>query len=327
MRRWPVTLHGKSFEVVQHDDGTFELPPELAALKGRNTALKPGQEIWWLARKPLNGTVAANVLEHGTGALNIDACRIGGGQDYRDKCASVVGLGSNRNGDAYGEWTGERADSAHPSGRWPPNLVLTHSAACEPADTREVRSDGHHPAARGPGGLGTSGHAGQEGLDERKSGTETVQAWHCAPDCPVGELDRQSGVLSNCGGPKRTTHDSGMFGIGQPGTVYADHGGASRFYPVFRYQAKAPASERPRGEDGNAHPTVKAVPLLRYFARLICPPGGTILDLFAGSGSMAEACIIEGFKCILIEKERPSAELIRIRLRKDIQPVMFGEVS
>ena len=109
------------------------------------------------------------------------------------------------------------------------------------------------------------------------------------------------------------------------GTSRGDSGGASRFYPVFRYQAKAPASERPRGEDGNAHPTVKSLSLMRYFTRLICPPGGTILDLFAASGPVAEAAIVEGFKCILIEKERPSAELIRKRLSKDIQPVMFGE--
>ena len=246
---------------------------------GFGTALKPGQEMWWLVRKPLTGTVAANVLEFGTGAVNVDGCRVAAGQDYADKCASVVGLGSNRNGDAYGEWTGVRADSAHDAGRWPTNILLTHSAACDD---------------------------------------------QCAPDCPIAELDRQTGVLSNCGGPKRTTHDSGMFGIGQPGTVYSDTGGASRFYPTFRYAAKAPASERPRLPDGTAHETVKSLDLMRWLVRLITPPGGTVLDVFAGSGPTAEACVIEGFRCILAEDNPPSAELIKTRLSKPIQPTLFS---
>jgi DNA modification methylase len=93
---------------------------------------------------------------------------------------------------------------------------------------------------------------------------------------------------------------------------------------VFRYQAKAPTAERPRLDDGTAHPTVKPLGLMCWLARLITPPGGTILDLFAGTGVTAEASIIEGFRCILIEADPASAELIRIRLSKPIQPVMFA---
>lgn len=95
---------------------------------GWGTSLKPALEPITVARKPLQGTVAANVLAHGTGALNINACRVPlrsdqDAESYRDKCASVVGCSSKRNGSAYGEWQGERADSASPAGRWPPNLV------------------------------------------------------------------------------------------------------------------------------------------------------------------------------------------------------------
>ena len=105
---------------------------------------------------------------------------------------------------------------------------------------------------------------------------------------------------------------------------YSDTGGASRFFPVFRYEAKAPPSERPRLADGTAHETVKPLELMCWLVRLVTPPGGTVLDLFAGSGPTAEACIIEGFRCILIEQDPKSAELIKTRLRKPIQPVMFG---
>ena len=98
----------------------------------------------------------------------------------------------------------------------------------------------------------------------------------------------------------------------------------SRFYPVFKYQAKAPASERPRLEDGTAHETVKPLGFISWAVRLVTPPGGTVLDMFAGSGPVGEACIIEGFRAVLIEQDPKSAELTRKRLAKPIQPVMFG---
>jgi site-specific DNA-methyltransferase (adenine-specific) len=66
---------------------------------------------------------------------------------------------------------------------------------------------------------------------------------------------------------------------------------------------------------------------MAWLVRLVTPPGGTVLDPFAGSGTTAEACIVEGFRCVLIEKDPAYCELIRKRLRKDIQPVMFGEVA
>ena len=147
----------------------------------------------------------------------------------------------------------------------------------------------------------------------------------------MGELDRQSGAVRSSGsydkgsrlvGSKDGPASIPLDGLGSP--QYTDSGGASRFYPVFRYQAKAPASERPRLEDGTAHETVKPLGFISWAVRLITPPGGTVLDLFGGSGPVAEACIIEGFRCIIIEREETSARLIRKRLSKPIQPVMFG---
>ena len=66
---------------------------------------------------------------------------------------------------------------------------------------------------------------------------------------------------------------------------------------------------------------------MAWLVRLVTPPGGLVLDPFAGSGTTAEACIVEGFRCVLIEKDPAYAELVRTRLRKPIQPAMFGEVS
>ena len=112
--------------------------------------------------------------------------------------------------------------------------------------------------------------------------------------------------------------------VPMPGMRFGDTGGASRFFPVFKYQAKAPAWERPRLEDGTAHETVKPLIHLGWMVRLICPPGGTVLDMFSGSGVIGEAAIVEGFRCILIDQDPKSADLTRKRLSKPIQPVMFG---
>jgi hypothetical protein len=261
--------------------------PATAAAKqwaGWGTALKPAVEHWILVRKPLTGTVAANVQQHGTGALNIDAARIPSGPDHAEKCASVVGLDSNRNAAAYGEWTGEREDSWSPAGRWPANLALSHSPLC--ADV-------------------------------------------CAPGCPVAELDRQSGLSVGTGprkinGADRPTRDkAGGFSVPAGATV-GDSGGASRFF----YCAKPARSERDAGcsslppraggettgrEEGTAalnsprtgagrgggarnfHPTVKPLSLMEWLITLIVPPGGTVLDPFAGSGTTGVAAISLGF--------------------------------
>ena len=299
-----------------------------ARWEGWNVALKPGQEMWWLVRKPFKGNVAANVLEHGTGALNIAACRVGNGGQLQ--WAEPRDMGYQGGTDS-----GKVTALENAAGRWPTNIVLTHSASCEVIGTRQIKGDsrsGQEPGRR-PGGFGDTGaDVGAGGPNGTLRGDEVVDVWRCAPDCPVGELDRQSGVLTSGSwngviNRARVNTSKGAENERPRADRQSDTGGASRFFPTFRYQAKAPASERPRLADGTAHPTVKPVPLLRWLAKLVCPPGGTVLDLFAGSGTTAEACLIEGFRSVLIEQDPNAAELIRTRLRKDIQPDMFGGVA
>lgn len=98
---------------------------------------------------------------------------------------------------------------------------------------------------------------------------------------------------------------------------------AARFF----YTAKASKSDR--GE-GNTHPTVKSTPLMRWLVRLVCPPNGTVLDCFAGSGTTGKACQAEGVKCILIEKEGEYVEIIRKRMAvpppAPVQPSLFDDL-
>ena len=236
---------------------------DAARWEGWGTALKPAHEPIVVARKPLAGTVAANLLKYGTGALNIDGCRVAGEKVHTTRNTALGVM----NDDGWQPKPG--VFESHDNGRWPPNVLGPEAAT---------------------------------------------------------ELDRQSGVLAGCGGPKQTdSGDASMFGIGQPGRTYERQGGgASRFFPVFRYQAKASSRERPRLPDGTAHPTVKPVALMRWLVRLVTPPDGLVLDPFAGSGSTGEACELEGFRCVLIEKDPSSAELIRQRMSRPMQAEMLA---
>lgn len=100
--------------------------PETEHWQGWGTALKPGYEPIVVARKPLIGTVAANVLEHGTGALNIDGCRIGGPAWTRPG-----GPNAGRSAGIMGETVARGPSESNQSGRWPANVVLDEDAAAE----------------------------------------------------------------------------------------------------------------------------------------------------------------------------------------------------
>lgn len=321
------------------DDGREFVPAQTAPATedaarwdGWGTALKPAHEPIVVARKPLAGkTVAANVLEHGTGALNIDGCRVSvTDPDYARNASGDRGHDENRTRAMDFAMT---AGKAHDAGRWPGNILLSHSPGCEMTGMRRVR-----PAAHGPS-RGTTPRAASDvygtisddapGSHADADGMETVEAWDCADGCPVAELDRQSGVSTSQGGRMRRTalgvmNDDGWQPTGQETLHFGDTGGASRFFPVFRYQAKAPASERPRLEDGTAWPTVKPVELMRWLARLVTPPGGTVLDPFCGTGTTGEAAILEGFDAVLIDKDPDALALTRVRLAKPVQPGLFG---
>jgi site-specific DNA-methyltransferase (adenine-specific) len=324
---------------------------------GKGTALKPAHEPIALAWKPFKGSIKACHAEHGTAALNIDACRIdANGETWaRDP-------GSVQANDSIGTFrTGVRSVVQNELGRWPPNVVLSHTPECRQIGLKRIRSDGHYPKQRGIGGLSTSGHSGQEDLVERSTDGELVEQWDCVLECPVRMLDEQSGELVSGANPTRRNSDKfrdayGEF-KGQAECIPArglDVGGASRFF----YCAKPSREERdygcydlpartggeatdrvdgsagvnnPRAGAGrtggarNIHPTVKPVELMRWLVRLVTPPNGTVLDPFTGSGTTGMACRYEQRRFIGIERE---AEYIAIAERRiaAVAP-LFGEAS
>jgi DNA modification methylase len=217
-------------------------PKSHNAGNGWGTALKPANEPICLARKPLSGTVAQTVLEHGTGAINIDGCRVGTESTIVARSGPSAELGYMRGGS-------RPAETGSENGRWPANVL----------------------------------HDGSE---------EVLEAF-----AAYGELKSGAGAV------KRATaagHQANAYGkesraIGTPMISHADSGSAARFF----YSAKADAEDRL----GSKHPTVKPVDLMAYLCRLVTPPGGLVLDPFAGSGTTGMACLREGFNCILIERE------------------------
>lgn len=116
---------------LQHND-TIAYTPEAAKWNGWGTALKPAFEPVVVARRPLIGTVAANVLEHGTGALNIDACRVGMSDQDRSTIEKATWVARDLDRKAYGKYETDGTDqvmTTHPSGRWPANIALDETAA------------------------------------------------------------------------------------------------------------------------------------------------------------------------------------------------------
>lgn len=183
------------------------------------SALKPAFEPIVVGRKPLAGTLTQTVLQHGTGALNIGACRVG------SETRTIPAKRPTPETQSIGAFS-KHLSPHQVAGRWPTNVILDEAAAAE--------------------------------VEEQRSG-------------------------------------------------------ASAYFPVFRYVPKAPARERP-AVDGVTHGTVKPLELMRWAVRLVTPPGGIVLDPFAGSGTTAEAALLEGLRCVTCEREPTYLPLIQQRI-------------
>jgi hypothetical protein len=224
----------------------LDLGKALPGWEGWKSALKPAHEPIILARKPLDGTIANNVLTYGVGALNIGACRVG-------TAGGCKGAGPGPKGNVFGDGlNGMFARPVDGLGRFPANVI--HDGSNEVLDAFAVF--GESRSTQGKPRAGKSG-----------------EGW----------------------------------GMVATGAEYTDTGTAARFF----YTAKASRAER--GE-GNTHPTVKPLELMRYLCRLITPKGGVVLDPFLGSGTTGAAAMIEGFNFIGIEMEPSYVEIARRRI-------------
>ena len=337
------------------DNGaTRTLPATEAARQweGWGTALKPAWEPIVLARKPLDkANVAANVREYGTGALNIDGCRIA----FSGETDEAESKEKNRHADfgsrarqnnVLGDMSQHtRADDGKydAPGRWPANVVLCHTDECEMIGMRTIKGDERgEPGGQRPGGFFDIGSEPGDGKPNgRVYGAADVPVWECVEACPVRLLDEQNGEHPGCKIPSGATGES----IYRPdqgeyqrqGPIYPDTGGPSRFF----YTAKASRSERDErvrtpeqpliwssGTQNpgsfqspnthraarNYHPTVKPLDLMRWLCRMVTPPGGKVLDPFSGSGSTLVAALLEGFDAVGIDLKEDYVAIARQRI-------------
>lgn len=247
---------------------------------GWHTALKPAWEPICVARKPMPQSVARNVLEHGTGALNIDGCRIETGEVIANHSRSS---GSAKSKGIYGD---SRAQETHQTagqelGRWPGNFV--HDGSPEVLarfpQTPGAQS-GVGPQLGAKRSVNTYGDWGPRPvLEARGDCGSAARFFYCAKAAPADRVSR----CSVCG--RRA--------IGSKPGCHPDDEGNPQV-------------------DG--HPTVKPLALMRWLCRLVTPPGGLILDPFAGTGSTGIAADREGMRSVLIEQSAAYVGDINYRL-------------
>lgn len=205
----------------------------------------------FLFRKPLEGTVAENVLRYGTSGLHIDACRVGVGEAATGRLNKP---GKNGWKNASGESNIQAiqlAQGLKSLGRWPPNLVLIHHAEC--MKTGFTKIPGHKGYPFGPGGKSHQYSSNKRSSEVRPNawkatatdpdGLETIASWTCHETCPVRELDRQSlaGGMRSAGNKcvaNQRIANRVYAGVWAPldhnPDYHADAGGASRFFPQFK---------------------------------------------------------------------------------------------
>jgi site-specific DNA-methyltransferase (adenine-specific) len=264
--------------------------PEAQQWQGWGTALKPAFEPVIVARKPIEGTVANNVLKWGTGGLNIDGSRIGrqegDNSSAGNRTATFGTQDTNSGGDGSGGWT------QNDSGRWPANIILDPYTAelldeqsgtsISKAANRGLRYSGNH------GGLAGQNKEYKEGTDGIRGFSDSGGASRFFYVAKASKRDRNEGLEElpdNLGGSLSGGNDTRK-------------GDEPQLKPTK-----------------NFHPTVKPTSLMEYLIKLVTPPNGTVLDPFTGSGSTGKAAILQGFDFIGIEMTEEYLPIIEGRLK------------
>lgn len=256
-------IYGSGFPKSHNLDGEWQ---------GWGTALKPALEPITFARKPLIGTVAQNVEAYGTGAINIDDCRV----QTDDQIVSVKN--NNIKGNAYNSENAGIRDTVYVQnqlGRFPANLIHDGSD--------EVKS--YFPEAKGQ-----QGDLKKQGTN-RQSPNGIYGGMRPALDHAARiETDKSAARFFYCAKANRTDRNEGTESSKTP---------MLQMNSTMRDCENVDWSKR----NGNFHPTVKPTELMRYLCRLVTPKGGVVLDPFMGSGSTGKAAILEGFSFVGIERE------------------------
>jgi site-specific DNA-methyltransferase (adenine-specific) len=282
------------------------LSPEAQQWQGWGTALKPAFEPVIVARKPIEGTVANNVLKWGTGGLNIDGSRIGTDtiSTHNAPKGTFAGGSPDRGSDtsSYKEHTG----------RWPANIILDPYTAELVDEQSGDRPGGNFPTQRGAGvatgfGLGRPTEGGARKMNDSGGASRFFYVAKASKrDRNEGLDDLEAKTASEMTGRKE----------GSAGLVMKHEDGSDK---ANAYAGTTGAARQ------NFHPTVKPTSLMEYLVKLVTPPGGVVLDPFTGSGSTGKAAILQGFDFIGIELTEEYLPIIHGRLKYAEQLVAEAE--
>jgi site-specific DNA-methyltransferase (adenine-specific) len=264
---------GRQTNVVERE--VVELSLDAAKWQGWGTALKPAHEPMVLARKPVVGTIANNVLTYGVGGLNIDGTRVG--------TDLMVGESAKSAGEVMK--TELKADYKSPDhiGRFPANFI--HDGSDEVLALFPYSKSGAMS-----GEYNSTIMAQSNGNRDGKTIKLTQQA-----------SEGSAARFFYCAKASKRDRNEGLDGF-EAQQVFGDEGGT--------YQGLS-NSKHP---DKNHHPTVKPTSLMQYLIRLVTPPNGIVLDPFMGSGSTGKACAYEGFDFIGIEQSSEYVEIAKARI-------------
>lgn len=276
-------------------------PKNLNLGGGKGTALKPAHEPIALAWKPFKGTITACHQQHGTGALNVDACRV-----ESDESTRRVNSGVARDPEQWRTGNSGAFTSGSDTGRWPANVLLDEEAASALDEMTGELVSGANPTRRGSDKFrDTYGEfKGQEECD-------------AARGLDVGGASRFYYVAK----PSRAERDTGCYGLEpRSGGEATDRKDGSAGLQNPRAGAGRTGGAR------NIHPTVKPVELMRWLVRLVTPPDGVVLDPFTGSGTTGMACRYEGRGFIGIEREAEYVDIAERRIAA-VAPLFAQEVA
>jgi len=283
-------------------------------------SLKPAMEPWLLFQKPHEGRMTDNVLKWGTGAINVDACRVATNDELR---AGAGGLLSHvRDGKAYPNESTKRTGRAEmgycggnaegeyhtgsDAGRWPANIIHDGSdavVALFPESKGQQAAVG--PQHGDKTSINTYGDYGPREQFEPRN--DSGSAARFFTQCQHDEDDFETAQrLFYCPKASKADREEGLDGFEKrDGGMVSNTSGQHMTRRDDGYQIPQRA---------NRHPTVKPTSLMRHLVRLITPPGGTCADPFMGSGSTGKAAMLECFNFIGIEKDADYAEISRARI-------------
>ncbi len=300
----PIKLKGGTFSVgvcVNMTGVKIPITKGTSAWEGWGTALKPAWEPIIVARKPIDGTVAENVLKWGVGGINVDGCRIATEEDNRRPSR---GGNNGLNGTSTFKIRERKIeDRVKQSGRWPANLIHDGSEEVVELFPNSVSSD-------------RTRHNNQSKTSGKENGANCYGKYNDIDTC--GYSDSGSAArFFYCAKASKEDRGEGCddLPVGEPPS-------SGRSKPAAGRQN---ALGKPRG---NHHPTVKPTALMRYLCKLVTPPDGLILDPFCCSGSTGKAALLEGFNFIGIELQAEYCQIAEARLQRiaNDQPLFNMEV-